>query len=262
MNYRTLLFFFLIISEFKSHALIVQSTNITDLLTHLGINTTETLVIFDIDNVIAEPCWGREHKSCELGSDQWFMYQYEKEKKNGSAHEQALSKTADLYHKIQHHVGFKAVEECTPHMISELQKQGITIIALTMRSIALADRTIKQLHHLGIDFIHSAPHKSHIDLPTHVPTLYKEGVIFANCKSKSKALLAFFNHINFWPTKIIFIDDKLKNLEDVEQAVTELGIQFLGIRYGRTDGKVENFDHAAAEKQLADFLVACESARQ
>lgn len=247
MNYRTIVFFLLVLSEFTSHAHIVESIRMSDLLTYLDGDTSGVLIIFDIDNTIAEPC-------CELGSDQWFAHHCVKKMGEGLTYEQAIQVTAPIYHAIQHRIGLKAVEPYTPKLIATLQERGIAMIGLTMRSMDLADRTIKQLHHLEIDFTLSAPHDAHINLATAFPTLFKQGIIFSNCRAKDLALLAFFKHIDYMPRTIIFIDDKLINLKEVEKAVTALGIEFIGIRYGHVDHKVHNFDHAAAEKQLEEFL--------
>lgn len=249
MNYRILLFFFLILSEFTSHALIIESSCIQDLLAHLHGDTSTTLIIFDIDNTVAES---------ELGSDQWFAHVFTKKLQEGWTIEQAQAYVVPLYTAIQHHVDLTPVEPCTPYLIAQLQDRGITLIACTARGIALADRTITQLASCAIDFTRSAPHTHDLDLTTHKPGIYKNGIVFCDGAHKEVALLTFFERTGYRPHRIIFIDDKSKYLTAVEQAVTALGIEFIGIRYGHVDHKVHNFDHAAAEKQLEEFLAAHE----
>jgi FMN phosphatase YigB (HAD superfamily) len=55
--------------------------------------------------------------------------------------------------------------------------------------------------------------------------------------------------------KIVFVDDKLKNVESVKVAAQELGINFVGIRYGHTDVRTKAYALDEKSLMLAESLV-------
>lgn len=58
--------------------------------------------------------------------------------------------------------------------------------------------------------------------------IYK-GIIFSNESSKGDALVAFLEHLNYVPTEIVFFDDVMENLVDVQQKLkANTNINFTG----------------------------------
>ncbi|KKK55230.1 hypothetical protein LCGC14_3076640, partial [marine sediment metagenome] len=97
---------------------------------------------------------------------------------------------------------------------------------------------IKQLDSLKIDLSKTAPKKENLYFKNGV--LYKKGILFAKGIEKGRVLDQFLKKINFKPKSVIFIDDKLKYLDEVEKFCKKLKIKFLGLRYGYLDKKVNN----------------------
>jgi len=227
-------------------ARIIETDTINEILHHLD---ADTIVIFDIDNTIGAP-------EKELGSDEWFSHSMQKHLQQGDDMPTIKKQLLPLFFALQHTLLLQPIESETPAFIEQLQKNNIPTIALTVRSLPIANRTIEQLAHMAINFSKTAPHQPTctIKIDDH-NGIYKHGIIFCNGHhSKGKALRHFFAQANYYPRKIIFIDDKLKYLTDVEQVATELGIEFIGLRYNRCDHKVAAFNNAAAEEQLTHFL--------
>ena len=159
-----------------------------------------TLVVFDIDNTILRPAQ-------VLGSDEWFHYYLMKMKLEMADQSQAFIQAVDLLHSIYFVTQVKAMEECTADVLHSLQNKGVTMMGLTSRSPPVANISIRHLKSLGIDMNLTAPTHacfSLIDIPE---TLFFQGVLFTNGKSKKNALSAFFKQISWKPKKIVFIDD-------------------------------------------------------
>ncbi|MGI4776184.1 MAG: DUF2608 domain-containing protein [Janthinobacterium lividum] len=119
------------------------------------------------------------------------------------------------------------------------------------------DLRLERLKKIGIDFSDSFPLKrSKIALKLkgasklHSP-IYKDGIIFTTRLSKGEVLKSFLERIKFKPKKIIFVDNKLKNIKSVESYCEEQGIIFTGFFYNfiRSKPKVP-LNRAIAEYQF------------
>ncbi|HRW58961.1 MAG TPA: DUF2608 domain-containing protein, partial [Chlamydiales bacterium] len=86
--------------------------------------------------------------------------------------------------------------------------------------------------------------------PAH-PLFYK-GMIFTCCSNKGKSLEQFLLYAKIHPSKIIFIDDKLKNLVDIEKLCEKEDIPFLGIQYLK-DRRLMQADEKTAKFQIEYF---------
>lgn len=239
----------------------VESTHIADIFTHIpnesALNPADVLVLFDLDNTIYEP-----DEADGVGSDQHVTYMANQIMAGtGVTFSEALQEILPAFFKLMHHLTMVPVEKETPSIMKQLQERGFRVMALTARSLPLQQCTIEQLNAIGIDFSPTGFAIDHDTLDvqlTHTSRYYK-GVLFGNRNCKALALLKFFELINYWPKLVIFVDDKAHNIEVVETALTEKNIPVVGIRYGRLDHKVENFDPVAANKKYKFFLAGLES---
>ena len=136
----------------------------------------------------------------------------------------------------------------TPQIIQGLQERDIKTIALTSRTIEVIgfigsteiynpDFTFDCLQRFGIDFRTSFPDLNHtfLTLPQEPYPLFENGILFANNNPKGAALVSFLTTIvqNFQVTKIIFVDNELRHLLSVEQALQdyESRIEFIGLHH-------------------------------
>lgn len=158
------------------------------------------------------------------------------------------------YYHAQMHTWLIPGEPSAIPLIEKLQKNNVTVIALTTRDYHILYRTLQQLDRIGIDFSQTSPNKSFQPYGTHEPVLYEHGIIFTGGHDKGTVLLYWLNQMNYKPTKIIFIDDKLKNVKSVKQAAQKNNYPFVGIRYGYFDHHIENLDMKKAEQEYNELL--------
>lgn len=144
-------------------------------------------------------------------------------------------------------------EDEIPEIIKELQAQNIKNIALTAAMPGhfgpiekIESWRFQTLKNFDIDFSESFPHKSlELDkLPSYFNRrpLFFNGLLYTNGEQsetdKGLVLTHFLKEINYQPKMIVLIDDRYKNITDVQKSAHENNIEFLGIHYtkGRTLG--------------------------
>lgn len=199
-----------------------------------------TLYFFDIDDTLIDSPY-------MLGSKAWRKY---------------LTETAPDWHDTltlfvarHYHVDF--VEAHIPAIIEKLKVKGCGVFGLTARErkiwyyTPMEDidaLTIAQLHQAEIFLDPQALEKSYPSL-TAAPEYY-EGVFFADIEPKGGYLIKLFQNSKERPAKVVFIDDKLSQVESVSQALNELGIDNDCYWYTATDKKAELFHPLLANIQL------------
>lgn len=208
-------------------------------------NPPKTLYLFDIDDTLLD-------STTMLGSKNWRKYIKE-----------ATKKESDNWHDIfslfiaRNHP-FKAVEPITSDYVEDLQQRGHDVFGLTSRERnmwyatpiqGVDELTINQLKSIGITF------KDGPSSLTKVPEFYK-GVFFADLDSKGDYLLKLLKDQRDFPPKIIFVDDKLSQVESVEAVLNELGIENECYVYLATDEKAKKFDCLIANIQLYYFWMS------
>lgn len=233
----------------KHNTTITESNTITKIYDYLAPEDyrTDTLIVFDIDNTLATT-------PTDLGSDQWFTALIHQKITEGHSAAEALQKSLAPYYYVQHHQWLVPIEPETVSTIKTLQNKGITVIALTSRGLYLLYRTLEQLQRLDIDFAKTGPPASIAPFGIHSPALYINGIIFVSMHDKGAVLAHWLTQLNFHPHKIVFIDDKLKNIQSVEQAIKKADYPFIGIRYARLDQRVKMFDMHKTEQEYQHLL--------
>ena len=157
------------------------------------------------------------------------------------------------------------VDENFVRIIRELQERNVKVLALTNGLIgsfgyidSMEDFSIQQLNDLGYHLENSWSELKSITLTLESgkQILFKNGVIFVSKltskASKGECLLAFLEHIRIQPKKIIFVDDKRKNLESVAEIARKIGARFVGIEYtGALEKKNDPISDKHAQLQLS-----------
>lgn len=230
---------------------IVESVSIADVYNYIKPDEYKKnlLVIFDIDNTIAKT-------PTDLGSDQWFYA-----KKNALLEKGVDEKDVydlilpELFH-IQFNSWLIPVEEGSVQVVNDLQKKGVSVIALTARSLDLTYRTIEQLDRLGIHFTKTNPHECPLSYgkKNKKAGLYIDGIIFSGPYKKGEMIVDWLRKTGYRPDKVIFIDDKLKNIEDVEKSLHMRDYPFIGIRYGHEDERVKAFTLESVSEEEKVFF--------
>src|SRR3972149_1511346 len=225
---------------------IIETMHITDIYKYINPDeyNNNTLVMFDIDNTIVT-------SQTDLGSDQWFDAMYEKKmaEKNIDTN-QAIQEILPTYKQVLMKTIYLPVEPETVSVIKNLQEKGVMVIGLTARSLDLAYRTAEQLHDVDIHFDNTTHHECPIKYGDDKPALYLDGIIFSGNYNKGEVLVSWLKQVHYTPKKVIFIDDKLKNVRSVEQALHKRDFPFYGLRYGFLDEHRKNFDWNTTQKEL------------
>ena len=184
------------------------------------------MVIFDIDNTLAEP-----DNLDQYGSDQWLQTHVERIVEKGIPTVKAWDIMLPLWFEIQKDPKFslRPVEKNTVEIFKDIQKLSDKTIGLTARSFPILSDTLRLLKHVGINFLDNGFTEDFMF--DGVPGEYTHGIFFCGTGDKGESLLELFARLNYYPDIIIFVDDKEKNVQSVEKAALLKNIEFLGIHY-------------------------------
>jgi hypothetical protein len=229
----------------------------------------DSLVVFDVDGVLIMPV------------DAIFQptkHNRALEKKLREASEHSEQSEDDFWRKeflfsIQQKS--QLVEPIVVQILNNLQHRKIKTIALTYSSTgsyasfpSLESMRVDTLKSLGIDFSKSFSNLSLLRMKR--PDLgldrrnfsvlkggkypiFKEGILFANRNPKGAVLSAFLDYLSWTPRDILFIDDRLSFLRDVQAMCYERNIPFKGVLYRGTDKCVTEADEDVASLQFSYF---------
>lgn len=215
----TLTMLCLSLSEIQAKSL--ESRHIEDVIPFID---KDTLVLVDLDNCMFEAAQA-------LGHADWFYDELKQRMEKGMSREEAIADTYPIWIKIQKACKVKPLENQFVPTLQMLQRNGINIMGLTHRQPSVADSTVKQVHSLGFDFLTTAPSKETFAIPAKTPTLYFQGILFVGDYNKKIDIFEpFLSMIYQHPKKILFIDDKRKNVDELE-SLTRLGFDYIGVHY-------------------------------
>ena len=253
MNIKHLLLFILIITTPIAAAIYEHNSlkNIHDYINHVD-HHEKTLVIFDLDNTLVR-------YTTVLASDEWFSFTLSKLVEKDYSYAQALELLLPLYFKMVHHLELMLLDEYILELLAYLHEHNIPTIALTSRSLPIAQRTLDELERLKINFVSTeCPFNKEMHGQLARPYYCKDSVIFCNDNDKGLVLKDLLHKLNYFPTKVIFIDDKHKYLISLQKALKEADlawiVDYIGIRYAGADHFVKTFDPAHAHTLLCEFI--------
>lgn len=231
-----------------------STVEITPLIEGFLSESSECWVIFDVDYTLTMP-------EIMLGKRSYPI-----SKKNMM---QALSgiKDKDSFDRTYSSSIFfprRLIDEKTPEVLSDLRKMGAKVFALTA---ALGKESLRRLRFdrlklMGVDFSDAFDFSEVLldDIPPFLGyrACYSEGILYANGEhgpncNKGRVLTSFMEKIGRKPSCIVFIDDRKKNLEDLQKTFENTDIKFLGILY-IDEKEYEEVPCAAISEQLADLL--------
>lgn len=196
--------------------------------------TPDTLVIFDVDEVLLYPT---NIVQLQIASPFWEASMADIEKRLGKSKRDLLHSIMLLQSK------WKLTDKEIPDLIKMLQIKNIRVLALTsfrrgkMGMIpSLEDWRKIQLKKHNIDFsattgISKDSFEVQLanDAFTEKKPVYKNGIIYTDLHSKNEVLSAFFEQTYLKPKEIIFIDDRSSNVEAIGNFCKMLNISFIGI---------------------------------
>ena len=224
------------------NGIIIESDNLEDVFTYAD---KDSIVAFDIDDTIAE---------LPLGLAQWIEYRFFELQKMGFDKKEAYEIVLPMFFTINNFVKLVPIGN-SPNIVYELQKKDIPVIGLTNRSIPMIERTIDQLESIDIDFSLNSTFQNNMKLSATHMGAFCQDIVFAGFNDKGKMLFLLFKKTGFYPKKIIFVDDRLEQIEAVEKKAIEHNIEFIGIRFSLQDNKKINCDIKNLEKNFYNFKV-------
>lgn len=201
----------------------------------------DTWFLVDLDNCFFEAAQA-------LGHANWFYDRLQENMQKGMSRNEAIKAFYPEWIRTQKICRVKPLEVDFVAYLLELQSKGVVVMGLTHRQPLIVDATLKQVNSLGFDFQVTAPSKDCFVVPSANPTLYTNGVLFVNdYNRKIDIFLSFLEIIKQKPRKVVFIDDRRGNVEELEH-LADLGIDYTGIHYTAID-----YTAPLYERRIADF---------
>ena len=203
------------------------------------------LIGYDIDNTLLE-------MNQDLGSDQWFNWQT------------SLLPTADhalLPHAVANDFSgllsvddtlvslthTHAVDPRAPKIVTDLETQGFASIVITARGPGLRSATLRELNKNGFNFEKGSVGALRLDAS------FSEGVYMTSGQNKGLMLKKLLPQLGRTIQGILFIDDTLKNTQNMQKAFVGTAIDVVTIRYSFLDEKVKQFISSAKDRAIADW---------
>lgn len=240
-------------SPLMSQDRIIETPHIADVI---GLIDSDAWFLVDLDNTMFEA-------KQALGHVQHYYDELENRIQNGMARNQAVCDAYSVWENLQHACPVQPLEDDFIPILHELQKRGVVVMGLTHRHPSSMSATISQVESLGFDFTVTAPQSEVLAISSDHPALYEGGILFcSNFNLKSDIFLDFAATIEKCPKKIVFIDDRKNNVEEVVSHLSQLGIECIGIHYTAADyvKQVYNRKHAQFQAKHLGKIMSNEAA--
>ena len=222
------------------------------------LNHDDVIYVFDIDNTVLK----LKHN---FGSAQWFRWQQKMIQDNSP---ERISNSVDELLAIQSSIyqlsSAETPEATTAILINQLQTKGYSVIFHTSRNLDTRESTVRDLKQNGLlplvktlgpvqGFAGTITYEQAPS--TQRAVSFQSGVYMSAGQDKGIWLNLLFEKIHYVPKHIVFVDDELKNLTNVERAFKDKTPLTL-CRYGAADTTVHDFETSdkAVEKAQWSLL--------
>lgn len=204
------------------HATIIEVKSFDELMPYFEKANTKTLALFDIDMVLIQP----EDPAFQMANMVKFRTIVKESLADLTPEQKDLSMALMLLSSSS-----QLIDQRFPLFLQALHRRSIPLMALTSNltgSFADVENfeswKIARLKDLGIDFEAMSPYKDDMIfdlLPRFRDSFsrYTQGILFVNGShiSKGEALLHFLEKSSLKPEAIIFVDDRLENVQSVQE---------------------------------------------
>lgn len=214
---------------------------------------TETLVIFDIDDVLIAP-------TDEFAITDPVRKNLSKKLKSKYGQEEYQVLFSDFFTKRT----VRLVNSGIIDLLNNLKERRIPTTALTGwwtgrfgKILTMEDLRFKGLNEVGISFSHISPFKKYEQFPAlktkgGIP-IVKNGIILTALADKGTTLLAVLGREKLKFKKIIFIDDDSSQIESVRKACKKINVDFIGVHY--TEAKLIPFPKLSEATEILRFEI-------
>lgn len=225
-------------------AKVIETQDIADLLRYVDRNT---VLVMDIDNTILT-------SGQYFGTTRWGWSHVSRLEKAGLSRAEAMSQTHGLFHRIWQISQPRVVDDRIPQLIRRFQELGVRVIGLSNRDPSLAYVTSDQLACLGIDLTRASLDEEDFKVFANTETHYVEGCIFVgDMGDKGAALDAFLKMSLQLPEKVVYVDDRMRNVNKVGAALRNLNLDYVGVWYRKGDDWVVGYKQEIADLQERYF---------
>lgn len=214
----------------------------------------DAFVFFNVTGTLYEP-------SNALSDNRWREYFSYRVKEIVGDTDEAQDLIDRIKNRIVNDISKKTVEDITPRLITLLQDKNIVVLGITQKRMATSyadnfgEITHRHLLSLGIRLERTLTyyhHKSKDDAEQKEFS-FAYGILFTNKEPIGNAVVSFIEQSSRVPLNIVMIDNSLDALQEVQQALEFTGIQFTGIRYGRSDHH-EDYDPSLGTVEFLAFI--------
>lgn len=183
-------------------------------------NAPNVLVVFDVDDTLLKP-------TTDLGSEIWYKWQTNQLKlRPRNKAERVSCLHQDSIHMLYDLLPSTLTEKSIPSIIRSFQKKKQPMFALSDREAASRYATARELRRNGINFGKTAlTYPGQVKPPVFQDTFkrkvtYIDGVFMAARENKGKMLDYVLNKTNNHFKSIVFVDDNLKNIMNVQRILS------------------------------------------
>ncbi len=231
--------FWLLVFPLFVHGLIIETEHIEEVLSHVD---QSTVVFFDVDDTLFT-------SDVQLGKALRFLDEWNLLKSQGMNDEQALAICREHWDAIQKRCLIRHLDPDIKSILEWIQARALYTMALTARAPRTMDITNDQLKFLGLDFTACSPLTLEVELP--IENGYKDGIWFIERNEKGHSVRKWLDTLPVHPRKIILVDDTYRHVKNMEESLSDLGIEFVGIYY--TKAHKHPYQADIAQKQ-ADYF--------
>ncbi len=231
------------VRSFATQEVIVCET-VIDLLPLID---EKTWFLVDLDNTVFQATQA-------LGHVNWLQHEVQKQMNEGKSREEAFYSLYPLWKKTQMMTDVTPIEVNFLKIIQQLQNNNIVVMGLTQRQLFVIPETLRQLDSLGVTFQKTAPLKETINFFGKEPALYTQGILFiGDFNTKGDIFRTFLKQLEQKPKKIVFIDDKRENVEELAKVAMLEEIEYIGAHYTAIERGQQIYFPELAEYQLNFF---------
>lgn len=215
-----------------------------------------SLVLFNVSDTLYSP-------SNTLANSQWreyFSKQVCAQVADAEKAQELILKTKNM---IVNQIPKKPCESNAAPLIQKLQDQKQALFGITRKyahaayADNFADITYKHLVSVGVDFEKTLTYMAFnesLDEASETNYTLAHGILFTNKNPEGPAVAAFLRHMKVLPKNIVVIDNDLESLVNIENSLKDSAIPFVGLRYGRCDQLIQNFDPDLGTIQFLKFI--------
>lgn len=242
---RVLCIYILLVSV--SYADIRQTSDLKVVQKAILSSPKDTLVVFDVDLVLITPADEVFIMQASVEGDKFLSGIYKDLFERYPIHD-----VDNLQSILMYNQSWRLVTPDTAKIFNHIKDSGYKVLGLTASGTgtfgniqSVENWRIAQLKNLGITFSNSFVDAKAGTLDQYISGIsehyrnakhpsfpaVKDGIIFTAFVPKGQALGAYLQYADIKPRKIIFTDDRLYNLESVQEYCKEAEIEFIGYEY-------------------------------